>query len=433
MTCGGAEVTPRQGTGLRVPLGWSAAATLVTGVLGWVTMVVVARVSGPRDFASFAVLWALFFGIGGAFAGLQQEVTRSTAVAARSPARGAARTRLLPVVLVLTLPSAVLGALVVATGAVRVPGTAAGAALAMAAGLVALGLLTYVNGVLAARGDWFDLALVLAGDAVLRTAAVLVAVAVDSSSALPWAIAVGALAWLPLVAVRTPVRATLGALGSDPVAGLVRRTLTAMGSTVCAALLVAGFPLLLSVLRGHDELTGAIGVLLATLVLVRAPLLVVIYGLRPAIMRAFLDETGSLGRAVARWWLLLGVAGGVATLLAAAVGPAVVRAVFGDRYSTQASDLAALTGGSVLIALLVVSGLALVAADRHTASTIGWLASLLLSGTLLLAVPSVRTALLAAVLLAPLAGLVVHALALRSARTVAGAGPATVETAAGPA
>ena len=86
----------------------------------------------------------------------------------------------------------------------------------------------------------------------------------------------------------------------------------------------------------------------------------------------------------------------------------------------------------MLIALLVVSGLALVAADRHTASTAGWLASLLVSGSLLLAVSSVRAALLAAVLLAPVAGLVVHAVGLRSARAVAGSGPATVDTAAGP-
>ena len=56
---------------------------------------------GPRDFASFAVLWALFFGIGGAFAGLQQEVTRS--LGGRSDPRPH---RLLPLVLVLTLPSA---------------------------------------------------------------------------------------------------------------------------------------------------------------------------------------------------------------------------------------------------------------------------------------------------------------------------------------
>ena len=206
------RVTPRRGAGLRVPIGWSAAATLVTGVLGWVTLVVVARASGPSDFASFAVLWALFFGIGGAFSGLQQEVTRSAAVAERETAR----TRLLPVVLVLSLPSALLGVLVVTTGAVQAPGGATATAAAMAAGLVALGMLTFVNGVLAARDEWFDLALVLAGDAVLRTCAVLVAVAVDSSAALPWAIAVGAFAWLPLLAVRPPVRASLGAPAPTP-------------------------------------------------------------------------------------------------------------------------------------------------------------------------------------------------------------------------
>ena len=59
------------------------------------------------------------------------------------------------------------------------------------------------------------------------------------------------------------------------------------------------------------------------------------------------------------------------------------------------------------------------------------LTSLVVSGSLLLAVPSVRGALLTAVLLAPVAGIVVHALALRSAHAVVG--PATVETVAGPA
>ena len=178
---------------------------------------------------------------------------------------------------------------------------------------------------------------------------------------------------------------------------------------------MAGFPLLLSVLRGARRPDWAEGVLLATLVLVRAPLLLVIFGLRPAIMRAFLDETGSLGRAVARRWLVLGGRGS-GDVSGRGGRATVVRAVFGASYSTQASDLAALTGGSVLIALIVVSGRAPVAADRHTASTAGWPASLLLPRTLPLAVPSVRWALLTAVLPAPVAGLVVHALARRSAR-----------------
>jgi O-antigen/teichoic acid export membrane protein len=423
-------VTRGQGHGRRLPFGWTAAATLVTGLLGWVAMVVVARGSGPRDFASFAVLWGLFFGVGGAFAGLQQEVTRSAALADR----GTGRTRLLPVILGLTVPSAVVGVAVVASGSVRTPGGAAPAGVALASGLVALGVLTFVNGVLAARDHWPDLALVLVGDAVLRTAAVVAAVAAETPAALPWAIAVGALAWLPLL-VRPPVRATLAARGADPVRGLVRRALTAMGSTVCAALLVAGFPLMLSVVRGHEDLTSSTGVLLATLVLVRSPMLVLIYGFRPAILRAFLDTPGSLGPAVGRWWILIGGLGAVATALAAAAGPWLVRLVFGDAFSASSTELAALTAGSVLLGLLVVSGLALVAADRHTASTLGWLAAVVLSAALLAAVTDTRTALLLAVLVAPLAGLAVHAVALRRAKVVAGAGagPAVAEATLGPA
>ena len=264
---------------------------------------------------------------------------------------------------------------------VQAPGSALAAAVARRGGLVALGVLTFVNGVLAARGDWSDLALVLVGDAVLRTGAILVAVAVDSSAALPWAIAVGALAWLPLVAVRPPIRATLGALGSDPVGGLVRRAghrhgihgvRRAPGRRVPAAALGPARARRLD--RADGGAAGDPGAR-------QGAAAGLIYGFWPAIMRAFLDETRSLGRAVARWWLVLGVVGGVATLLAAAIGPEVVRAVFGDQYATKATDLAALTGGSVLIGLLVVSGLALVAADRHTASTTGWLALLLASAS----------------------------------------------------
>jgi O-antigen/teichoic acid export membrane protein len=168
-------------------------------------------------------------------------------------------------------------------------------------------------------------------------------------------------------------------------------------------------------------------------VLVRSPVLVVIYGFRPAILRIFLDAPGPVARAVVRWWLALGGLAVLATLLAAAVGPWVVRLVFGDRYSASVVDLAALTGGSALIGLLVVSGLALVATDRHTASTVGWLAALVASAAVLLAVPAVRPALLLAVVLAPLAGLAVHAVALRSAEVVQGPGPATVDVAPGPA
>ena len=127
----------RQGEGR---VAWSAASTLATGVLGWATLVVVGRHEGPAGFAAFAVVWALYFGVGGAFAGLQQEVTRTVTTADRA-GRGA--TRLATPVLLLTLP--VVAVVVVVSLA---DGDAEQAA-ALGLGLVGLGLLTFVAGGLA--------------------------------------------------------------------------------------------------------------------------------------------------------------------------------------------------------------------------------------------------------------------------------------------
>jgi O-antigen/teichoic acid export membrane protein len=388
---------------------WSAASVLATGLLGWVALVVVARSAGPADFAAYAVVWAVFFGIGGALAGLQQEVTRTITEADRSR-DDLLPTRLLGPVLTLTVPLVVLVGVVVATEGGALGASAAELAVALAVGLVGLAVLTFVAGGLAARDSWKGLALLMTGDAALRTAAVVAAVRADRLDLLPWAIAVGAFAWVPLLALPA-VRSAVSAQGKDSVGGLLARALAAMASTGCAALLVAGFPLLVSVAR-PGELGAAIGVLLATLILVRAPLLVVLYGFRPVVLRGFLADGVAVRSALWRWWGTLGGLGVVGVVLAALAGPAVVRAVFGDGYSTSPTDLAALAGGSVLLAMLVVSGIGLVAADRHAASVAGWGAAVLAS-VVLLAVPgSGRDAVLLAVTAGPVAGLAVHALLL---------------------
>jgi len=382
---------------------WSAASTLTTGLLGWVTVVVVGRAEGPAVFAAFAVVWGLFFGVGGSFAGLQQEVTRTVTEADRD---GTAPTRLLGPVLGLAVPAVVLVAVVsLADGGAE-------QAAALGLGLLGLALMTFLSGGLAARDAWRSLAVLMTADAVLRTSAVTVCVVADRNDLLPWAIAVGAFAWAPLLAV-PDVRRALAAHGRDPVPVLSRKALAAMASTGCAALLVAGFPLLVSVAR-PGELGSAVGVLLATLILVRAPLLVVLYGFRPVVLRGFLAAGVSVPRAVVRWWVVLGGAGLLGVALAALVGPPVVRGVFGDGYSSSRTDLALLAAGSVLLAMLVVSGIALVALDRHGASVSGWLTAVVAS-LVVLAVPgSDRDALLLACTAGPLVGLAVHAATLAS-------------------
>jgi O-antigen/teichoic acid export membrane protein len=388
---------------------WSALSVLTTGVLGWATLVVVARGAGPADFAAYAVIWAVFFGIGGAFAGLQQEVTRTVTEADRSD-DDLVPTVLLGPVLVLTVPLVVLAVLVVRSHGGALGATATELAVALGVGLVGLGVLTFVAGGLAARDAWQALALLMTGDAALRTATVVACVQADRLDLLPWAIAVGAFAWVPLLALPV-VRRALAAQGKDTVRGMLGRAVAAMGATGCAALLVAGFPLLVSVAR-NAELGATVGVLLATLILVRAPLLVVLYGFRPVVLRGFLTPGVRVRSAVWRWWVILGGLGVLGVLLAALAGPSVVRIVFGDGYSTSPAELAVLAAGSVLLAMLVVSGIGLVAADRHAASVAGWAVAVVVS-LLVLAVPdSARTAILLACTAGPAAGVAVHAMLL---------------------
>lgn len=379
-------------------VGWSAASTLTTGLLGWAALVVVGRSEGPAEFATFAVVWAVFFGVGGAFAGLQQEVTRTVSTA---DDEGGGATRLLGPVLLLALPVVAVVAVVSALDA------DAEQAAALGLGLVGLALLTFVAGGLAARDAWRSLACLMIGDAVLRTAAVVLCVTADRTDLLPWAIAVGAFAWAPLL-VLPDVRGAVRAHGVDPAPVLARKSLAAMAGTGCAALLVAGFPLLVSVARS-GELSAGVGILLATLILVRAPLLVVLYGFRPVVLRGFLASDVHVPAAVRRWWLVLGGGGVAGVVVAALAGPPVVRAVFGDDYSTDATELALLAAGSFLLAMLVVSGIALVALDRHLGSVLGWLAAVSAS-LVALAVPgSDRTAILLACTAGPVVGLAVHA------------------------
>ena len=221
---------------------WSAVGVVATGVLGWVALVVVARAEGPAAFAAFAVVWAVFFGIGGAFSGLQQEVTRTVT---RADEAGAAPTRLLGPVVMMTVPSALLVVLVALVEGGALGASSLELAVALGAGLLGLGVLTFIAGGLAARDAWSSLALLMSSDAALRTGLVVACIASDRAQLLPWAIALGAFAWAPLLAVPT-FRRALAAHGHDPVPGLIRRILTAMGSAGCAALMVAGFPLLVS-------------------------------------------------------------------------------------------------------------------------------------------------------------------------------------------
>lgn len=383
-------------------------AVVVSGLLGWLSLAVVARESGPMAYASFAVLWGVFYGFGGTLAGLQQEITR-TAASAEPGATGRS----------VLAPSLAVGTMVAITAGItsmwwRVGDLTVGAVPVLAAGLICLTGLVTINGVLTVAARWGTLSALVVGDASIRLIAVIAAVAAEAEAAwLAVAIASGTLVWLPALLAPGIVPALNRPTGLTTLE-FCRRSLPTMMGAACAGLLVAGYPMLVS-LGSPTPISAEQGTLLAALVLFRTPLVMMLYGYRPVILRTMLASQ-RVWPVVRRSWVrclgigLVGVVGG------GLMGPWLVHVLYGSEFDVSHVACVTILVSATLLMMLTVSSLGLVAADCQTRSTVGWL--LALGFTLLvLLVPlgSEAISLLAGAVVGPAVGVVAHATSLRGA------------------
>jgi O-antigen/teichoic acid export membrane protein len=384
---------------------------MISGVFGWLVMVVAGRQLGPEGYARFSVAWGVFFGVGGAFSGIQQETTRAVRTAAdHTSAQGvralrAALTVAAAFVLMIALLSPAWG-----------PSTFSGKwptfLVTLTVGWLSLSIYMFLNGALAAQGRWNHLAWSIAGDQVLRLALVALVLSItDRVSVILWAVVGGTLIWFPML-VSADVRRAFTAFTGQSLAGFARRGTAAMVSAGCAALMIGGFPFLVQ-LTAHKALGPSTGVVFAAVLLTRSPILLPLYGLRPVLLVWLISHRDGIRGRVHRG-LLLGFAVGLGlSALAYMVGPAVLAIMFGADYAASRPLMSGLTAGAVMIMLLTVSGLTLISVDRHSGSTRGWLLALAIS-TAALALPislEARSAL--AVTLGPGCGVLWHLLELR--------------------
>lgn len=383
---------------------WTTASSVVVGVLGLLAVTAAARGLGTDDYGEFAYAWAAFFGIGGVFAGVQAEVTRTAGV--RDSERGGLPLGL--VVAAMSVPVAVVGSLVVGRGGGD--GWNVSAGLPAFAGLVMLACLTVVAGVLAAELRWGGLAGMMTVDAVIRTVAVVLVTALGATWGLPAAIASGSLAWLLVLAV-PQVGASLRVAALSRPTGLARRLGLAMAAAGCTSLVVSGLPALVGLLR-PEPLDSAVAALLAALVLIRSGLLLVVYGARPVILRYFLSAPprGVVLRRALAWCLLCG---GVYAALMWLGGPWALTQLLGPDFLVTAEDAGLLGAGAAGLAMMVVLGLALLALDCHAAAVTGWVVSLVSVIAFLTWAPTAEAAVLVAAAGSPWIGAVVHLVLVR--------------------
>lgn len=385
------------------------AATAISAASSFVILLIVAPALGPAGYASFSVFWATLFMLVGVLFGVQQEATRAVAdVAAQEAApRGASLVRF----------AAALGGglvvLLVATGPLWA-GPVFGAAHWVWAFPLSVAVAAYVgvaavNGILAGSGRWGGFAAVPLIDGAVRLLLVggVLAFGADTT-ALCWAVAIPfplsllvvAWVWRARIADRSKVREGYGALTVN-----VSRTVVASAAN---AVLVNGFPVVLSVFGGRDR--AALGAVILALTLTRAPILVPLTALQSMLITRF----SALSRNASSRLILLLFAGlaaftAVAAGLAGLWGEPILGWLFGRGFALDGALLAWLVAASGCLGLLTVTGASVLASGRHTVFATGWILACVLAVVLVGVWPGdIGTRTVVGLISGPLAGAAWH-------------------------
>lgn len=357
----------------RRSLGAIGLATVVAASLTWLSLLVAARSLGPARYSDFLVVWGLFFGVTGVLAGLQQEVTR----AATADDDGPPRTALARGVVTI----AVIGVIVIlASAPVWAPGAFnrnwGWTALALAVCFGGYCVANLINGALASTRSWNEYASLIVAEGVVRAAAIVIVVGLGGR-ALGWGLAITAalLAWVVVGLGSQRVRTALRTTGDLTIRRFLRQSGQAMAASACSAAMITGFAPLLKA-TGPADFGAASGVVLAAVIVTRAPVLVLLIAFQGPIIATLVQGGADAARALFRWIVWGILATGFAAVVGAAAGPAVVRIIFGSSFSAGGRIIACAIVGAGLLALLTVIGWLALARGSHGALLLGWTAAL---------------------------------------------------------
>jgi O-antigen/teichoic acid export membrane protein len=391
-------------------------ASVLSAASGYVILVITARTLDPAQNADFMVFWALLFGVFGVLGGVQQEATRTVRSADLGEAAARAPVRVLPTSLLLGAVAAVAVAATAPLWATATLGPSPGllvGALTVAT-LVYAGHLALV-GVLGGHGRWGTSSMVIAAEAVCRLLLVgTVAWWGASTARFELASAAAAAVWLVVLLVSPDARDAVRATGDSGRRTFVVRTGHAVVAAASSAALVVGFPVLLRLTSPEPQWAAAAPLLLA-ISLTRAPLLMPLNAYQGVALTHFLAERARGARGLLRPAGAVLAVAGLGAAAAYVAGPFLMVAFFGPSYRVGGGLLAGLTLAAGCLALLTLTGSAVLAIGRHRLYATGWvLSTAAAAGLLTTSLPMTDRAVLS-LCLGPLVGIAVHTLAVHTA------------------
>ncbi|MCQ4625992.1 hypothetical protein KBX18_10615 [Corynebacterium sp. CCUG 69979] len=395
-------------------------ATVFAALSGFVVLWVASwSLDAGTQMLYFQAYWSLFFASAGFIDGITQETTRAVSSARTSGMAGTANPWRLGAVI-----AAVVAVLALVFGVVLM-GQLVPLDRSVATGLLVFGLSSYVfqavlSGILSGTQLWSQYAALVAFDSGIRL--VLAGVAWAAGFGLPAFLiitVIGALTWVLILAAsshaRSQIRVTLDVDRSE----FTRRVGAAIVATGASATLITGFPMLVKfAFPSLDPAAGAaVAAINQAVLLTRAPVLVPLQRFQSALVVRFVTNRAriysSLLRPIAAV-LAIGVVGFAAAWL---IGPWILRAFFPPELFVPGLPLGLLTFASAVMGALIITGTAVLALELHTWYVAGWVAGSVATFALLFALPAVggtgvATTVIAALILGPLTGALVHVIGL---------------------
>lgn len=384
-------------------------ATVFAALAGFAVIFIAPHAMPRGEVEEFMAFWGLFFAVTGLIDGLMQETTRSVSSARTVPRADHAnpwRTA--------TAIGVTLGVLALVTAPLW--GMLLSSHFGIAAALLAIGLVSYsfqalMSGLLSGTEKWPAFALLLTLDSGIRLALVLLAWwAGWGLPAFLVITVIGALSWLLVL----PLAKDALVAPTDCIQAVFRRnTFSAMMATGATALLITGFP---TFIKATQDPTPVAGVTMAAVMyavtLTRAPILVPLQRFQSALIVNFVTHRAAIVQTLIKPVGAVFGVGLIGAALAWLIGPWIMSTLWGQDYAVPGLVLALLTIASACTGALMITGTATLAIEQHRAYVFGWVVASAVAFVMLLLPFSLATNVCAALLVGPLAGSVVHVLAL---------------------
>lgn len=392
-------------------------ATAIGGGAGYVLQIITGVALGTAAYAPFAVFWSALYLLVSALSGVQQEIAR----AAHPLAPSDVDARRTPVVRNFTVVAAVVVALVLAgtawlwVGAVF-PANGWSLVLPLVIGVASYLVVAAVSGVFYGLSFWVAAAAMTIVDGLLRFGIVGVMLLFTSdTSVLAWGVALP-FAITPLVLWLFVRRRVVGRFGIDvgprELGWNVLRTVVAAAAT---GVMVSGLPLMIQA-TGDTVSANAFGSLSYAITLTRAPIVIVVLALQSYLVVVFRSHADAVLGWVARLAAMVLAGSVILALLAWFIGPWALSVLFGRPDVLPGGTIALLVGTAGLVGVLCVTGAATLSRAQHGAFAGGWIVAAVVTVIVLLLPLGLHERVILALVIGPIAGLLVQGFALLRAK-----------------